>query len=871
MEHTFPPVKRGRENVAICPECNNKKLYWNSKTHLFNCKVCGHSGNALTAGFRTNTERPEFTETEKRVYAYHKETGKNHRLSDKVLKHFKVKPFEQTSKGGKKYQALCLVNADNKPLKRLIGAGWIQFSRKDQPPGIWLNTHNIKPTEKRIYVLAGEWDLFSFWEHTGIDGISPIGGETRKNFPTAELEIFAHKEIIILYDNDTAGRTGGLNLARAITRHVKTEWIKIVDIAELIGLNAKAGDDIDDYFSGGGTKERLFQVIDETGFFNKTINFDYSALPERKTPAPEIDAGLSPEQSERLWKIGGLSGLKRNTALVSLAGEIVLEPKSIPRMISQLKNIILEMESLSQKEQVHAFIESSNIVMDTESEPKEPFYFDKESGYYKSLNTGNILTKTALEITENTSSPGEKIYNTNLVKKSLIEHIKTKAIIERPAVKFEDDNLAVMTNSGVLRIDPETFNPEIISPFNGKPPADFYFTGKVPLKYNTAIKETDSEYILPTLRNSVSPESLRLLQQISGCILFGHSLQIITWLKGEGGDGKSLFINTLSELLENNTETGKVDELTGNRFAVQRLYMKKVFFVQETDNKEKVKESTLKQISGGDRLTADRKFVDPIIFTNRAIPVFAANNPPVLGDTSRGMYRRLVYIEFSEIQGKKDPNYFKKNILGNEKELQAFFDWCLNGYIDFLKNGLSETTENTKLKNEVRANSSPVSEYWMEKIENTRNKISAGDALDLSDLFIEKLHVTGFSGYAIDHTGWFHDFKLWAEKVGRGINTGQRGFATETYRVIESVFRGEGYNISVKTSNNAVYLRNSETNAERVYKNNLLNKWKSEYNFVILNEKLSESRKLTVIEGIDADKLFFELTQPKKTQRQIFD
>lgn len=257
--------------VQKCPICNGDKgdFVWHSQTGNWKCQRTKESGGPFRLGYKTNENlKREFSDIEKEIYKYRKSSKKPHRLDEKLLDIFSLK-IQTVRFKSNSVKKLCFLK-NGKPVKWLDtgkNPGWKTI------PGVTgnhiLNLENIDMNKAdTIYILAGEWDLFAFYLYTGIHGITLSAGETGinyKNFDATKWEFLQSKNVIILYDNDTAGRQGKNKLARAISCYVKTKSIKCLDWSRFSDI--KAGHDIEDYFIEGGKSEKLFKEIEKCSIF----------------------------------------------------------------------------------------------------------------------------------------------------------------------------------------------------------------------------------------------------------------------------------------------------------------------------------------------------------------------------------------------------------------------------------------------------------------------------------------------------------------------------------------------------------------------------------------------------------------------------
>jgi len=460
------------------------------------------------------------------------------------------------------------------------------------------------------------------------------------------------------------------------------------------------------------------------------------------------------------------------------------------------------------------------------------------------------LKKLSGIIYEDARCHTHKITESVKIRNAIIETVKMETA-DRPERKFNDKKNVLVFNNCILEIDKKTFEIKIEDIDKNKV-KDLYITEKIRIDYDPNI--TESEYILPGLNMTVlDKDSLRIMQQFSGIFLFKDFLQKILWLKGEGGDGKSFYLGVMQHILGNLVSNFSLEALTNDHFSRAELFGKTLNIAQEVDAKEKIKETTLKLLSGDDFLNADRKYRSTIKFKNEAMLVFSGNNFPVFMDTSRGLARRPVFIEFNEIPlDKQETNYFGKYIANNDKELSAFVNWCIAGYIDYLKNGLWNSEQSEKIKMEIRGHSDSVADYWKYMFEKINDSLENDLSLGLNDKFFDKVN----GKVIIDHIAFYGtSFRLWSILNKSGEKVSQKLFTHNSIRFIEQYLRSCGYNVQVASSNP---MRIHNDAQSYIFVENFKDKIKSDerYMRIMFNYDMPIPRRVAVITGPDADKSY---------------
>jgi len=175
--------------------------------------------------------------------------------------------------------------------------------------------------------------------------------------------------------------------------------------------------------------------------------------------------------------------------------------------------------------------------------------------------------------------------------------------------------------------------------------ADDFFTWKLPWKYSI---QTRSELVVP-LVESLLPEGeiVTLYELMAYCLYREYCYPKVFFLFGRGSNGKTLFAKILEMLLgKENVSHTTLDEIQKERFAGSGLYRKLANICGELEYTEIQKTRLLKQLCGGDTISADRKFREPINFCNYAKLIFLTNEVPQSRDSTEAFYRRLFLIEF---------------------------------------------------------------------------------------------------------------------------------------------------------------------------------------------------------------------------------
>lgn len=119
---------------------------------------------------------------------------------------------------------------------------------------------------------------------------------------------------------------------------------------------------------------------------------------------------------------------------------------------------------------------------------------------------------------------------------------------------------------------------------------------------------------------------------------------------GPGDNGKSTFLDAVICFLGlENVSTLALQRLEADKFAVVRLLGKLANVCADLPSDHLAGTSTFKALTGGDRLTAERKFQGSFEFTPFTRLLFSTNHYPASKDASHAFFRRWLVIPFDAV------------------------------------------------------------------------------------------------------------------------------------------------------------------------------------------------------------------------------
>lgn len=159
-----------------------------------------------------------------------------------------------------------------------------------------------------------------------------------------------------------------------------------------------------------------------------------------------------------------------------------------------------------------------------------------------------------------------------------------------------------------------------------------------------------------------------LWEVIGYMMMTGNPFQKVVLLMGEGGNGKGTLLRILRSMLgRENYSSISMHQLVEDRFASSGLYGKIANISGDLSGRYLQDTAIMKEITGGDSISASRKHGHAFEFTPYAVPIFASNEYFRTSDNSIGWRRRWEVIEFTKrVEGRSgfDEQYLLEDIPG---------------------------------------------------------------------------------------------------------------------------------------------------------------------------------------------------------------
>lgn len=185
-------------------------------------------------------------------------------------------------------------------------------------------------------------------------------------------------------------------------------------------------------------------------------------------------------------------------------------------------------------------------------------------------------------------------------------------------------------------------------------------------------------------------EMIKFLQQWCGYILTGSTREhALMFVHGPGGNGKSVFLNIVTRILGAYATTAAMGTFTASRMdkhptEIAMLKGARLVTASETEEGQSWAESRIKQMTGGDPLTARFMKQDFFTFTPQFKLMIVGNYTPVLQNVDDAMRRRFLIVPFERRPAEPDRELEQKLM----SEAPSILHWMVEGCLDWQRDGL---------------------------------------------------------------------------------------------------------------------------------------------------------------------------------------
>lgn len=190
------------------------------------------------------------------------------------------------------------------------------------------------------------------------------------------------------------------------------------------------------------------------------------------------------------------------------------------------------------------------------------------------------------------------------------------------------------------------------------------------------------------------PEVRLLLQRLAGYCLTGRTHeQVLTVFHGDGLNGKSVFVETLKQVLGSYAAHAQFESFcergndNGIRNDIARLDKVRLVVAAEGNEGMCLDEGLIKQLTGCDEITARFLHREYFTFTPKFKIILVTNHKPIIRGTDHGIWRRVLLVPWLQTIAKDKIDLLLLDKLAAEKP--GILAWAIEGLSSYLINGLN--------------------------------------------------------------------------------------------------------------------------------------------------------------------------------------
>jgi putative DNA primase/helicase len=274
--------------------------------------------------------------------------------------------------------------------------------------------------------------------------------------------------------------------------------------------------------------------------------------------------------------------------------------------------------------------------------------------------------------------------------------------------QYDSDVMLSTTQNGTLDLRDSTFR-------ESRP--EEYLTKQLGATYDPDATCTRWEQFLDEIFGG-DEELISYIQRAVGYSLTGNtSEQVVFLCYGNGANGKSVFLDVLSELLGDYAGTASFETFDAGRRSeasndLAALKGKRIVTVIETEEDRRLAEAKVKAVTGQDSISC--RFLYGEYFTY--VPQFkiwmAINHLPVIRGVDRGIWRRIRVIPFLQsYEGRADKSLNTKL----REELSGILNWALEGLREWSEQRMGELPKAMKDATEQYRRDNDSIGQWLEE------------------------------------------------------------------------------------------------------------------------------------------------------------
>jgi putative DNA primase/helicase len=212
-------------------------------------------------------------------------------------------------------------------------------------------------------------------------------------------------------------------------------------------------------------------------------------------------------------------------------------------------------------------------------------------------------------------------------------------------------------------------------------------------------------------------ELIRFVQRFLGYSLTGSPKErSLAVLHGVGKNGKSTLVELFQDLLGEYAATTSPDTVMQQKYSSSRDYALaelagvRFLAISETKRGSEMDEAVVKQITGGDTISARPIYGKPFAYRLQFTIWMSTNHKPEIPDGSEAIWDRIKLIPFEQrFEGARADTSLPEKL---REELSGILTWAVRGCVEWFEHGLGTATAVEKATAEYRDETDVVDRFF---------------------------------------------------------------------------------------------------------------------------------------------------------------
>lgn len=296
--------------------------------------------------------------------------------------------------------------------------------------------------------------------------------------------------------------------------------------------------------------------------------------------------------------------------------------------------------------------------------------------------------------------------------KAMIIALTAEPGMSKPLDEWDNDKYLLNVDNGTIDLRTGELRPR---------KREDYITNVLPTKYEPdATCELWDKFIHKCTGGDA--ELAGYLQRAVGYSLTGDTrTQLFFFLYGLGNNGKSVFTKTIRKILGTlaarvSTELFMVKDKAasgGPKEGLANLRGKRMIIAPEVEEGKQLATSLIKDLTGGESVTADRKYGHEVEFLPECKLWLVGNHKPIIKDTTISTWRRVKLIPFTvTIPAEEIDEQLAQKL---EPEYPGILAWMVKGCLIWYAGGLRDVEAITTATTDYKATQDVLHDYLGER------------------------------------------------------------------------------------------------------------------------------------------------------------